>query len=127
MAHMVIEIETTRAISPQILRHRSFSFQEFSQRYAVADLGEFQIPDLRRQDTKNRQNSIDDLDHILVSEFKSDIADLYDHAQELYDRLLAADVAKECARGILPLNTPTRLYMAGSIRSWIHYIKLKIS
>lgn len=125
MAHMVIEIETTRAISPQILRHRSFSFQEFSQRYAVADLGEFEIPDLRRQDTKNRQNSISDLDQTLVTEFKSDIADLYDHAQELYDRLIAADVAKECARGILPLNTPTRVYMAGSIRSWIHYIKLR--
>ena len=125
MAHMVVEIETTRAISPQILRHRSFSFQEFSQRYAVADLGEFEIPELRRQDTKNRQNSIDDLPEEIKSEFQMEIEDVYDTTQRLYERLLSYGVAKECARGILPLNTPTKLYMAGSIRSWIHYIQLR--
>jgi len=125
MAHMVIEIDTTRAIAAQILRHRSFSFQEFSQRYAVADLGEFVVPELRRQDTKNRQNSIDDLPTEVVDEFQSEIEDLYETQRVLYDRLLSAGVAKECARSILPLNTPTRLYMAGSIRSWIHYIDLR--
>jgi len=122
---MVIEIDTTRAIAAQILRHRSFSFQEFSQRYAVADLGEFVVPELRRQDTKNRQNSIDDLPTEVVDEFHSEIEDLYETQRVLYDRLLSHGVAKECARGILPLNTPTRLYMAGSIRSWIHYIDLR--
>jgi len=125
MAHMVVEIETTRAISPQILRHRSFSFQEFSQRYAVADLGEFEIPELRRQDTKNRQNSIDDLPVEVKAEFEAEIEEIYDTTKVLYDRMLSYGVAKECARGILPLNTPTKLYMAGSIRSWIHYIKLR--
>jgi len=125
MAHMVIELDTTRAIAAQILRHRSFSFQEFSQRYAVADLGEFVVPQLRRQDTKNRQNSIDDLSPEVVDEFNSDIQSLYETQRDLYDRLLSSGVAKECARSILPLNTPTRLYMAGSIRSWIHYIDLR--
>ena len=125
MAHVVIEINTTRAIAAQILRHRSFSFQEFSQRYAVADLGEFQIPELRRQDTKNRQNSIDDLPPEVVAEFQSEIEDHFDSARVLYDRMLQYGVAKECARGVLPLNTPTRLYMAGSVRSWIHYIDLR--
>lgn len=125
MAHMVVEIETTRAISPQILRHRSFSFQEFSQRYAVADLGEFEMPELRRQDTKNRQNSIDDLPDEIKSEFQMEIEEVFDTTQRLYDRMLSYGVAKECARGILPLNTPTKLYMAGSIRSWIHYIHLR--
>lgn len=125
MAHVVIEINTTRAIAAQILRHRSFSFQEFSQRYAVADLGEFQIPELRRQDTKNRQNSINDLPPEVVAEFQSEIEDHFDSARVLYDRMLQYGVAKECARGVLPLNTPTRLYMAGSVRSWIHYIDLR--
>ena len=125
MAHMVVEIETTRAISPQILRHRSFSFQEFSQRYAVADLGKFEVPELRRQDTKNRQNSIDDLDPKVVSQFTSQINFIYQDIENLYEEMLDAGVAKECARGILPLNTPTKLYMAGSVRSWIHYIHLR--
>lgn len=125
MAHVVMEINTTRAIAAQILRHRSFSFQEFSQRYAVADLGKFEVPELRRQDTKNRQNSIDDLDEKVVSQFKSQINFIYQDIENLYDEMLKAGVAKECARGILPLNTPTRLYMAGSVRSWIHYIDLR--
>ena len=125
MAHVVMEINTTRAIAAQILRHRSFSFQEFSQRYAVADLGKFEVPELRRQDTKNRQNSIDDLDDKVVSQFKSQINFIYQDIENLYDEMLKAGVAKECARGILPLNTPTRLYMAGSVRSWIHYIDLR--
>ena len=126
MAHVVMEINTTRGVAAQVLRHRSFSFQEFSQRYASVDeLGEFVLPDLRRQDLKNRQNSIDDLPPQLVNEFMGEIEDLFETQRVLYGRLLAAGVAKECARGILPLNTPTRLLMAGSVRSWIHYIQLR--
>ena len=125
MAHMVVEIETTRAIAPQILRHRSFSFQEFSQRYAVADLGDFEVPELRRQDTKNRQNSIDDLPAEVIAEFQSEIDEVYETTRMLYQRMLSYGVAKECARGILPLNTPTKLYMSGTIRSWIHYCQLR--
>ena len=126
MAHMVLEVNTSRAIASQILRHRSFSFQEFSQRYADVSLMEFaNTPDLRRQDTKNRQNSIADLDSDLVFSYQEEISDLYAASESLYKRLLADGVAKECAREVLPLGTPTRLYMAGSIRSWIHYIDLR--
>ena len=123
MASMCIEIETTRAIAPQILRHRSFSFQEFSQRYAVAT--ELEMPHLRRQDLKNRQNSIDDLPQAVDENFGQDIFNHFEEAQKLYQRMLDAGVAKECARGVLPLNTKTRLYMSGTIRSWLHYIDLR--
>ena len=123
MASMCLEIQTTRAISPQILRHRSFSFQEFSQRYAVST--EFDLPHLRRQDVKNRQNSIDDLEALVNEDFGTDIAHHFCEAQKLYQRMLDAGVAKECARAVLPLNTTTRLYMSGTIRSWLHYIDLR--
>ena len=123
MASMCLEIETTRAIAPQILRHRSFSFQEFSQRYAVAT--EFELPHLRRQDVVNRQNSIDDIPQAVNENFGSDIAHHFCEGMKLYERMLEAGVAKECARGVLPLNTKTRLYMSGTIRSWLHYIDLR--
>ena len=123
MASMCLEIETTRAIAPQILRHRSFAFQEFSQRYAVAT--ELEMPHLRRQDLKNRQNSIDDLPQAVDENFGQDIYDHFKGAQQLYQRMLDAGVAKECARAVLPLNTKTRLYMSGTIRSWLHYIDLR--
>jgi thymidylate synthase (FAD) len=126
MATMCVEINTTRDITAQIIRHRSFSMQEFSQRYAdVKDLGELQLPELRRQDTKNRQNSIPDLDPELVIAFKSRIRMLFAESQELYDDMLEAGVAKECARKILPMNSPSRLYMNGTLRSWITYIALR--
>ena len=123
MASMCVEIQTTRAIAPQILRHRSFSFQEFSQRYAVST--EFELPHLRRQDVVNRQNSIDDIPQSVNENFGSDIANHFCEAQKLYQRMLDAGVAKECARAVLPLNTTTRLYMSGTIRSWLHYIDLR--
>ena len=123
MASMCLEIQTTRAIAPQILRHRSFSFQEFSQRYAVAT--ELEMPHLRRQDLKNRQNSIDDMPQAVGENFGQDISDHFNEAQKLYQRMLDAGVAKECARAVLPLNTTTRLYMSGTIRSWLHYIDLR--
>ena len=126
-ATMTLEIETTRGIAAQILRHRSFTFQEFSQRYADTNLITLDIPlpELRRQDTKNRQNSTDDLPADLKIELYSKIQDHFDAAQNLYKELLEADVAKECARFVLPLATPTRLYMTGSVRSWLHYIDLR--
>ena len=124
MASMVVEINTTRSIAAQILRHRSFSFQEFSQRYAeVTDPP--QLPDLRRQDTKNRQNSIDDLDPAVSDELKREIFNSYITSSRVYHKLLEAGVAKECAREVLPLATPTRLYMHGTLRSWIHYCQLR--
>ncbi len=123
MASMCLEIQTTRAIAPQILRHRSFSFQEFSQRYAVAT--ELEMPHLRRQDLKNRQNSIDDMPQALEANFGKDISEHFDAATKLYQEMLDAGVAKECARAVLPLNTTTRLYMSGTIRSWLHYIDLR--
>ena len=123
MASMCVERQTARAISPQILRHRSFSFQEHSTRYAVAT--ELELPHLRRQDVKNRQNSTDDLPADLKIELYSKILDHFTAAQDLYNELLEADVAKECARFVLPLATPTRLYMTGSVRSWITYIALR--
>lgn len=128
MANMCVEINTTRAISAQILRHRSFSFQEFSTRYAdVGELGSSVIPHLRRQDTKNRQNSIDDLDPEQISGYYRRISQLFEDAEHLYHEMVSTGVAKECARNILPLATPTRLYMNGSLRSWIHYLLLRES
>lgn len=126
MGNMCVEIETTRAISPQILRHRSFSFQEFSQRYAnTAELGSAVIPHLRRQDFKNRQNSIDDLSADAIAGYYRRISQLYEDAEHLYKEMLSTGVAKECARSILPLSTQTRLYMNGTLRSWIHYLQLR--
>jgi len=124
---MTLEIETTRGIAEQILRHRSFTFQEFSQRYADTNLiaEDIPLPELRRQDTKNRQNSTDDLPADLKIELYSKIQDHFNAAQDLYKELLEADVAKECARFVLPLAVPTRIYMTGSCRSWIHYINLR--
>ena len=124
MVNMCVEIETTRSVAAQILRHRSFSFQEFSQRYAkVAKPAA--IPQLRRQDTKNRQNSIDDLDFYTVKDFTVKINSLFELGESLYNEMLEAGVAKECARDILPLATPTKMYMNGTLRSWIHYIDLR--
>jgi thymidylate synthase (FAD) len=126
MASMCVEIQTTRAISAQILRHRSFSFQEFSQRYAIpTDTFATVLPDLRRQDTKNRQNSIDDLPEETREYYKQRIDDHFRESVNLYESLLHSNVAKECARSVLPLNTVTRLYMSGTIRSWLHYVDLR--
>lgn len=128
MANMVVEVNTSRAISPQILRHRSFSFQEFSQRYADASKlfgADIPLPHLRRQDTKNRQASHDDLDSELVRSLESLVDNLYANATAIYEELLENGVAKECAREILPLGVPTRLYMNGTLRSWITYIALR--
>ena len=126
MVNMCVEINTTRSIAAQILRHRSFSFQEFSQRYAEV-IDKPVVPKLRRQDTKNRQNSIDDLDPTVVKRLNRRIEFLYENASSLYNDLIDAGVAKECAREVLPLATPTRLYMNGTIRSWIHYCQLRCS
>ena len=124
---MTLEIETTRAIAAQILRHRSFTFQEFSQRYADSSLlsKEIPLPELRRQDTKNRQNSIDDLDPFEVQILEKQMQTLFESSMSLYQQMLERGVAKECARNVLPLCTPTRIYMSGSCRSWIHYIDLR--
>ena len=124
---MTLEIETNRGIAAQILRHRSFTFQEFSQRYADTNLlsADIPVPELRRQDTKNRQNSIDDLEEENVFVMNKMIQDLFRDAQDVYNYLLSQGVAKECARFVLPLATPTRIYMTGSCRSWIHYINLR--
>jgi len=126
-AFMTLEIETTRAIAAQILRHRSFTYQEFSQRYADSTLlnKEIPLPELRRQDTKNRQNSIDDLDPFEVQTLQLQMQTLFDSSVALYKQMLERGVAKECARMVLPLATPTRIYMSGSCRSWIHYIQLR--
>ena len=123
---MTLEIETTRGIAAQILRHRSFTYQEFSQRYADSNLlGQVELPELRRQDDKNRQNSIDDLEPEMVEKFNRQMNTLFSSAFGLYNQMLQAGVAKECARFVLPLATPTKLYMTGSCRSWIHYINLR--
>ena len=123
---MTLEIETTRAIAAQILRHRSFTFQEFSQRYADSTkLGEIPIPELRRQDEKNRQNSTNDLDEFVKQKLELQMNTLFSSATALYQQMLEEGVAKECARMVLPLCTPTRIYMTGSCRSWIHYIDLR--
>ena len=126
-ATMTLEINTTRGIAAQILRHRSFTFQEFSQRYADSSLlgDTIPLPELRRQDTKNRQNSIDDLDPFEVQILEKQMQTLFDSSMALYKQMLERGVAKECARFVLPLATPTRLYMTGSVRSWIHYIDLR--
>ena len=127
MANMVLEINTTRGIAAQILRHRSFSFQEFSQRYAdTTHLGEeIAVFSLRNQDNKNRQNSIDNVDQETVVRWNSKIREHFAKAKGLYDGMIKDGIAKECARFILPLATPTRMYMNGTIRSWIHYINLR--
>ena len=124
---MTLEIETNRGIAAQILRHRSFTFQEFSQRYADANLldATIPVPELRRQDTKNRQNSIDDLDPAFIELSQKQIATYFEQGMSLYNHLIDNGVAKECARFVLPLATPTRIYMTGSCRSWIHYINLR--
>ena len=126
-AHMTLEIETTRGLAAQILRHRSFTYQEFSQRYADSSMlaETIPLPELRRQDDKNRQNSIDDLDPFVVQDFDLKMQRHFVDGMKLYKDMLDAGVAKECARFVLPLATPTKLYMTGSVRSWIHYINLR--
>ena len=126
-AYLTLEINTTLAIATQVLRHRSFTFQQFSQRYAdsTALSTEIVLPKLRKQDQKNRQNSTDDLDPFLVQEFEIKLKRHFEEGMKLYQDMLAANVAKECARFVLPQCTMTRLYMSGSVRSWIHYIDLR--
>ena len=124
---MTLEIETTRGLAAQILRHRSFTYQEFSQRYADTKLldTEIPVPDLRSQDLKNRQNSNDDIPQEKKTEYQAVIARHFEDSMNLYNALLDEGIAKECARFVLPLATPTRLYMTGSCRSWVHYITLR--
>ena len=124
---MSLEIETTRGLAAQILRHRSFTYQEFSQRYADSSLlaEAIPLPELRRQDTKNRQNSIDDIDPFTVQKYEMLMQQHFNAGMDLYQKMLADGIAKECARFVLPLATPTRIYMTGSCRSWIHYIQLR--
>ena len=123
---MTLQIETTRAIAAQILRHRSFTYQEFSQRYAdITKLGDIPVPEYRRQDTKNRQNSTNDLDPFVRQNLELQTKTLFDSCVALYEQMLEQGVAKECARMVLPLATPTRIYMTGSCRSWVHYINLR--
>ena len=126
-ASMTLEINTNRGIAAQILRHRSFCFQEFSQRYADTKLLDQNIPlpDLRKQDVKNRQNSTNDLPPGMVSDYQQKIEKHFAEGMALYNNLLDNGVAKECARFVLPLSTPTRIYMTGSCRSWVHYINLR--
>jgi len=124
MVNMCVEIQTTRSVAAQILRHRSFSFQEFSQRYAEVQLRP-ELPEMRRQDLKNRQNSVDDLSLETLAECDQLVASALVTSYRAYDKLLELGVAKECAREVLPLCTPTRLYMNGTIRSWIHYCQLR--
>ena len=126
-AYMTLELNTTRGIAAQVLRHRSFTYQEFSQRYADSSLlmDKIPLPELRRQDEKNRQNSIDDLDPFEVQTMELQMQTLFDSSMALYQQMLGRGVAKECARNVLPLCTPTRIYMTGSVRSWIHYIDLR--
>ena len=128
-AFMTLEINTTRGLAAQILRHRSFTYQEFSQRYADSSLltEEIPLPELRRQDTKNRQNSIDDIDPFVKQEFEIKMRQHFDAGMKLYQEMLDASIAKECSRFVLPLAVPTKLYMSGSVRSWIHYIDLRSS
>ena len=126
-SHMSVEIETSKAIGIQLIRHRSFTFQEFSQRYADTNLLADEIPmfDLRSQDLKNRQNSIDDIPKNKKADLQEKIAEHFVASMDLYNELLANGIAKECARFVLPLATPTRIYMTGSVRSWVHYIDLR--
>ena len=129
MAFMTLEINTTRGIAAQILRHRSFTFQEFSQRYADTTLLAEDIPlfELRRQDNKNRQNSIDDIDDEIRSKWGMKIREHFAKSKSIYDGMIEDGIAKECARFVLPLATSTRIYVSGSVRSWIHYINLRSS
>ena len=124
---MTLQIETTRGIAAQVLRHRSFTYQEFSQRYADSSMLADEIPmfELRRQDVKNRQNSIDDVDPFIKQEFDIEVKKYFEEGMKLYKKMLDSGIAKECARFVLPLATPTRIYMSGTIRSWIHYIDLR--
>ena len=126
-AFMTVEINTTRGLAAQILRHRSFTYQEFSQRYADSSMlgKEIPLPELRRQDTKNRQNSIDDVDPFVNQDFQLKMQRHFVDGMKLYKEMLEAGIAKECARFVLPLATPTRIYMTGSVRSWVHYIDLR--
>ena len=126
-AFMTVEINTTRGLAAQILRHRSFTYQEFSQRYQdVSHIREdIPLPQLRSQDEKNRQNSIDDVDPVIVDKYNRRMRKHFDASIDLYKEMLHDGIAKECARFVLPLATPTRLYMTGSVRSWIHYIELR--
>ena len=126
-AFMTLEINTTRGLAAQILRHRSFTYQEFSQRYQdVSHIREdIPLPELRSQDEKNRQNSIDNVDPVVVAKYNAKMRKHFDASIDLYKEMLHDGIAKECARFVLPLATPTRLYMTGSVRSWIHYIELR--
>ena len=126
-AYMTLELETNRGIAAQILRHRSFTYQEFSQRYAETGLlsTSIEVPELRRQDLKNRQNSTADLPPGVIADYQKKIEKHFEQAQVLYQNLLDVGVAKECARFVLPLAVPTKIYMTGSCRSWIHYINLR--
>ena len=126
-AYMTLELNTTRGIAAQVLRHRSFTYQEFSQRYADSSLlaETIPLPELRRQDTKNRQNSIDDIDAFTRQKFEMLMQQHFVQAMDLYKRMLDEGIAKECARFVLPLACPTKIYMTGSVRSWIHYIDLR--
>ena len=125
-ANMCVEINTTRAISAQFIRHRSLTVQEFSTRYQdISLLGGIKVPHLRRQDQKNRQNSVDDLSPEQVGSYYRRIANLFEESKHLYQEMVSSGIAKECARGILPLVSPTRLYANGTIRSWITYIALR--
>jgi thymidylate synthase (FAD) len=126
-AYMTLEINTTRGLAAQILRHRSFTYQEFSQRYADANLlsEKIPLPKLRRQDTKNRQNSTDDVDPYIVQKYDILMEEHFKSSMDLYNKMLDDGIAKECARFVLPLSTPTRIYMTGSCRSWVHYIHLR--
>lgn len=124
-AYMTVEIETTRAVAAQILRHRSFTFQEFSQRYADPTLLPVQAPNMRRQDSKNRQSSIDDFSPTEKSDMENEIRNYFKEGLRLYKRLIDRGVARESARFVLPLAHPTRLYMTGNARSWIHYCQLR--
>ncbi len=126
-AYMTLEIQTTRGLAAQILRHRSFTYQEFSQRYADSSMlaDTIPLPDLRRQDTKNRQNSIDNVDPFIRQEFQIKMQKHFEEGMKLYQEMLEYGIAKECARFVLPLAVPTKIYMTGSCRSWIHYIQLR--
>ena len=126
-AYMTLEIQTTRGLAAQILRHRSFTYQEFSQRYADSSMlaDTIPLPELRRQDTKNRQNSIDNIDPFIRQEFQIKMQRHFEEGMKLYQEMLEYGIAKECARFVLPLATPTKIYMTGSVRSWIHYIDLR--
>ena len=126
-AYMTLEINTTRGVAAQVLRHRSFTYQEFSQRYADSSLlaETIPLPQLRRQDEKNRQNSIDDVDPFVVQKYEMLMQQHFQEGMNLYKKMLDDGIAKECARFVLPLATPTRIYMTGSVRSWIHYIDLR--